>query len=224
MERAPGAVPVGWHELPAGERQRLGEQAIDVLADLHAIDVEQTPLADRAAVAADGARRFRKLYDRLAPLPPVAAAAFWWLDRHRPPPPDHRGRSSMATTAWATWSSSGGRITGVLDWEMAAPGDPLTDLVWCFIPVWVPALVDEEPLLRRYAERTGIELDPERRPLAPRLRAAAALVLLPLGHARVRRRAVDRPAARGAAAAAAGEPRAGGRRHRGRRHPLAVYR
>lgn len=161
MERAPGSVPVGWHELPEVERQLLAEQAIDVLADLHAIDVEQTPLAGARPSPLMELDAFRRLYDRLAPLPPVAAAAFWWLERHRPEPAARRtivhGDYRMGNMV-----VGGGRITGVLDWEMAAPGDPLTDLVWCFIPVWVPALVDEEPLLRRYAERTGIELDPKR--------------------------------------------------------------
>ena len=56
----------------------------------------------------------------------------------------------------------GDRITGVLDWEMAAPGDPLADLSWCFIPVWQLPGVDDAGLMRRYAELAGVELDPER--------------------------------------------------------------
>jgi aminoglycoside phosphotransferase (APT) family kinase protein len=161
MERAPGTVPVGWHELPEAERAVLAAQAIDVLADLHAIDVTSTPLADAPGSPLMDLDGLRKLFDRLAPLPPVVSAAFWWLDRHRPGPPERRtivhGDYRMGNMVVRD-----GRITGVLDWEMAAPGDPLTDLVWCFIPVWVPSLVDEEPLLRRYAERAGTALDPER--------------------------------------------------------------
>lgn len=161
MERAPGTVPVGWHEIAPEARHGLAEEAMDVLADLHAIDVDATPLAEAKGSPLMELDAFRKLCDRLAPLPPVVTAALWWLERHRPPPSPRRtivhGDYRMGNMV-----IDRGRITGVLDWEMAAPGDPLTDLVWCFIPVWVPALVDEEPLLHRYAERAGIELDPER--------------------------------------------------------------
>jgi aminoglycoside phosphotransferase (APT) family kinase protein len=56
----------------------------------------------------------------------------------------------------------GNRITGVLDWEMAAPGDPLADLSWCFIPVWEPPGVDEEALVARYERRTRTLVDRDR--------------------------------------------------------------
>jgi aminoglycoside phosphotransferase (APT) family kinase protein len=161
MERAAGSVPVGWHELPAADRTVLAEQAMDVLADLHAIDVAGTPLAGSPGSPLMDLDRLRKLFDRLAPLPPVVGAAFWWLDRRRPAPSERRtivhGDFRMGNMV-----IDGGRITGVLDWEMTAPGDPLTDLVWCFIPVWVPSLVEEEPLFERYAARAGVTLDPER--------------------------------------------------------------
>jgi len=161
MERAPGTVPVGWHELPEPERTALAAQAIDVLADLHAIDVSATSLGGAKGSPLMDVDRLRALFDRLAPVPPVVTAAFWWLDRHRPRSPEHRtivhGDYRMGNMV-----VDRGRITGILDWEMAAPGDPLLDLVWCFIPVWVPSLVDEEPLFRRYAERTGVTLEPDR--------------------------------------------------------------
>jgi aminoglycoside phosphotransferase (APT) family kinase protein len=158
MERSPGTVPVGWHELLDENRVALAEQAIDVLADLHAIDVSRTPLSDLPGSPLMDIDGLRKLFGRLAPLPPVVNAAFWWLDRHRPPPSDRRtivhGDYRMGNMV-----VEHKRITGVLDWEMAAPGDPLTDLVWCFIPVWVPSLVEEAPLLARYADRAGVALD-----------------------------------------------------------------
>jgi aminoglycoside phosphotransferase (APT) family kinase protein len=161
MERARGHVPVGWHELPGEERNSLAEKAIDVLADIHAISVAETPLVDLPASPLMDLDGLQKLFGRLAPLPPAAEASFWWLDRHRPKPPDRlaivHGDYRMGNMV-----VNRGRITGILDWEMAAPGDPLTDLVWCFIPVWMPALVDEHPLFERYAARTGVALDPER--------------------------------------------------------------
>jgi aminoglycoside phosphotransferase (APT) family kinase protein len=53
----------------------------------------------------------------------------------------------------------GDEITGVLDWEMAAPDDPLADLAWCFIPVWEPAGVDGASLVARYEDRSGQPVD-----------------------------------------------------------------
>jgi aminoglycoside phosphotransferase (APT) family kinase protein len=56
----------------------------------------------------------------------------------------------------------GDRLAGILDWEMAAPGDPIADLTWCFIPLWEPPGVDEAALVARYEERTGAPVDPAR--------------------------------------------------------------
>jgi aminoglycoside phosphotransferase (APT) family kinase protein len=56
----------------------------------------------------------------------------------------------------------GGRIAGVLDWELAEAGDPLVDLDWCFIPVWDLPGVDEGPLVERYRRASGREVDTAR--------------------------------------------------------------
>nr|WP_249731666.1 phosphotransferase family protein [Chelatococcus sp. HY11] len=158
MARAPGSVPVGWEALDTDVRHCLAEQAIDALAGLHAIDVDQTPLAHSEPSSLMDYRGLERLARRLSPLPPVMDAALWWLARHQPKMQPRRaivhGDYRMGNMV-----VDEGRITGILDWEMAAPGDPLADLVWCFIPVWEPPGVDEAPLLKRYAERTGIDID-----------------------------------------------------------------
>lgn len=158
MTRAAGTVPVGWHELPEPGRTMLARQAIDHLAALHRLDVTCTPLAGRGSrlMDLDG---LRGLLERVAPLPRPVGVALWWLERHRPPPPERlvlvHGDYRMGNLVVAD-----DRITGVLDWEMAGPGDPLVDLAFCFIAVWEPAGVDEAPLVARYAERSGIRVDP----------------------------------------------------------------
>jgi aminoglycoside phosphotransferase (APT) family kinase protein len=161
MARVPGVVPVGWHELEEPRRMLLAEQAIDLLAALHAIDVAGTELAARGPsplLTLDGLER---LYERLRPLPSVVSAALWWLHRHTPDPGSRQvlvhGDYRMGNMV-----VDGDRIAGVLDWEMAAPGDPIVDLAWCFIPVWEPAGLDEEALVRRYREQTGEPDDSER--------------------------------------------------------------
>ncbi len=161
MERAPGAVPVGWHVVPAEARTALAEQAIDVLATLHAIDVGCTPLGSSAGSPLLEPAGLHRLLERLAPLPAAVRTALWWLERHAPPPTSRRvlvhGDYRMGNFA-----VDGDRISGVLDWEMAGPGDPIVDVAWCCIPVWELPGVDEEPLLRRYAERSGQPADAER--------------------------------------------------------------
>lgn len=160
MERLPGVVPVGWHAVadPA-RRRRLAEQAIDALVALHAIDLARTPLAGgmpSPTVALDGLTR---LLHRLEPIPLVLEAALAWLQAGPAPqsgPPvivhgDYRMGNLLI---------DGDRLTGVLDWEMAAPGDRLADLTWCCLPVFELPGVDEPALVARYAERAGVEIDP----------------------------------------------------------------
>ena len=75
--------------------------------------------------------------DALHPQP-VAEAAIRWLQRHLPEPStqyalvhgDYRTGNFLYT--------DDGRITAVLDWEMAHIGDPLEDLAWSLDPLWSP--------------------------------------------------------------------------------------
>lgn len=159
MRRVDGEVPVGWHDVPEPRRTRLGEHAMDVLAALHATD--PAPLASGSGRAAPTELEwYERRLERLAPLPAVLTGALWWLERHRPPPPPRpvlvHGDYRMGNLI-----VSGDHVTGVLDWEMAAPGDALADLAWCFIPLWEPPGLDEGELVGRYAERSGMEVDKE---------------------------------------------------------------
>lgn len=159
MQRLPGVVPVGWHEIAEPQRSGLAEQAVDALAALHAIDVTQTPLAGARpsrTVALDG---LLGLFARLVPLPLVLTAALDWLQRTAQaaggPPVIVHGDYRMGNLL-----VDHGRLSGVLDWEMAAPGDRLADLTWCFIPVFELAGVDEDAMVARYADRAGRAVDP----------------------------------------------------------------
>jgi len=158
MTRLPGTVPVGWHELPEPARTCLAEQAIDALAALH--DVDPAPLGEPVTPGFDLERLGRRL-DRIGPLPPVVTGALAWLSRRIPDPPA-RPAIVHGDFRMGNLVVDGERLTGVLDWELAAPGDPLSDLAWCFIPVWEPPGVDEQALTLRYAERTGAPVGPER--------------------------------------------------------------
>lgn len=158
MERISGEVPVGWHDLPASDREALAGQAIDVLAALHA--VEPSGLGPAVSVS-PGVEWYGRRLEKLGAVPTVLKAALWWLERHRPAAEDQQvlvhGDYRMGN-----FVIDGTRIAGVLDWEMAALGDPVADLAWCFIPVWELAGVDEDALVERYVKRTGRAVHPDR--------------------------------------------------------------
>jgi aminoglycoside phosphotransferase (APT) family kinase protein len=157
MTRVAGTVPVGWRDVPEPERLGLAEQAIDALVELHALDA--AALGPPVAPDDDLARLTRRL-ERVGPVPGVLRTALAWLEARVPPPGDAaivHGDFRMGNLA-----VDDGRITGVLDWELAEAGDPLVDLDWCFIPVWDTPGVDEAPLVERYRQASGREVDPER--------------------------------------------------------------
>ena len=160
MERLPGDVPVGWHELPEPRRTALAEDAIDVLVRLHAVDVDRTQVGKTTGSPLMDLDGLQRLFARLAPLPSAVTTALWWLGRHRPSTVSPRvivhGDYRMGN-----FVVEGERISGVLDWEMAAPGEALVDLAWCFIPVFELPGVDEVAMVSRYAARTGLTIDPQ---------------------------------------------------------------
>jgi aminoglycoside phosphotransferase (APT) family kinase protein len=161
MDRVRGTVPVGWHTVPEPHRTALAEQAVDALAALHAVDpAPLAALVTPGRFAPTTLEWYSRFLTRFEPLPAVLRAGLWWLQRHRPGAPPRttivHGDFRMGNLAVL-----GDEITGVLDWEMAAPGDPLADLAWCFIPVWEPAGVDEASLVARYEDRSGQPVDRE---------------------------------------------------------------
>jgi aminoglycoside phosphotransferase (APT) family kinase protein len=136
MELSPG-VPID-RELPPAidtpsDRARLGEEFVDALAEIHAIDPETAGLASFGRP--DGylerqISRFLKIWphNRTRDLPGLEELAAWLLAHQPPPVPatvvhgDYRvGNLLVAEDAPA-------RISAVLDWELCTIGDPLADL------------------------------------------------------------------------------------------------
>ena len=143
MERLPGAsdarMLVTSPEF-ADVRPRIAEQKAQILAAIHAFDIERVPSLGRppspAASALHEVERWERTMrrDTLEPQP-VLEFAFSWLKRHLPPPPE---RIALVHGDYRTgnflYDQSG--ITGILDWEMAHSGDPIEDLGWVVMKSW----------------------------------------------------------------------------------------
>ncbi|WP_313800912.1 phosphotransferase family protein [Sphingobium sp.] len=107
------------------------------------------------------------LRDSNAAARPVTAAAIRHLRRSPPPVPDRvtlvHGDYRVGNFLFDT---SG--VTGVLDWEMAHPGNPLEDLAWYFLPHWEfaarPGLaggyLSHEQAIAVWEECSGITVNP----------------------------------------------------------------
>lgn len=146
-------------ENPASSIALAGELA-DVSADLHGFDWRAAGLCAPAGDATTGliedwATRYESA--RLAPHPPLTHL-IGWLRRHRPAPRplalvhgDLRPGNFLALD---------GRITALLDWEMAHIGDPAEDVAWIYRDLWSPAaFVTLENFLARYNRRARAPLD-----------------------------------------------------------------
>jgi aminoglycoside phosphotransferase (APT) family kinase protein len=159
------------------ERRRMGEQLVDALVTVHAVDWRDAGLEGFGKP--DGylerqVKRFTGLWERqrTRDLPAVDRVGRW-LGAHRPESPpativhgDYRLGNVMYTPAPPA------RLVAIFDWEMSTIGDPLADLGY-LCTFWVdpddpPAGIFEQhaltrapgwptraELVARYEERSG---------------------------------------------------------------------
>lgn len=145
MSRADGQAPTdmppyhtgGWvTEVSPATRERLWWAGLDVLAQVHGLDVDALGLGfvDQPRYGATGIEQRLGYYQHYLAwgydgTVPAAQAALRWLHGHRPPEPDPPvllwGDARIGNIMY-----SGGAPTAVLDWEMAALGQPEEDLAW----------------------------------------------------------------------------------------------
>ncbi len=187
MQRVAGIIPR--RNMPPGveldekQARQLCTNALDVLMDLHRIDVDATPLAKMNKGAgyverqiSGWTRRFRNVpTDDVGDYEPVMK----WLAEHQPEDVasclihnDFRFDNLVLDADDPT------RPVGVLDWEMATVGDPLMDLggtlaYWVrdddddFFrsfrrqPTNIPGMLSRAEVVDYYCERMGYSLTPE---------------------------------------------------------------
>jgi len=160
--------------------RRVGEELVDCLVDLHAIDFEAVGLAGLGRE--DGylerqLKRFQGLLEVNAtrPLPELERVAGWLAD-NLPASPSATVVHGDYRLGNVMFAPAEPRLVAVLDWEMATIGDPLADVGY-MTAMWAESgdppnpvadlsavtrgegFATREELARRYAEETGLSLD-----------------------------------------------------------------
>ena len=163
------------------DRQRLGEELIDALAELHAVQWQGTDLEGLGRPQGYLERQLKRwtkqcelTVPHTRPLPGLKEVGDW-LQQRLPP-------MSEATVVHGDYkvdnvmfsASPPARVVAIFDWEMATLGDPLTDLGW-LLSFWgptgdehdtadlidsnamtqLPGFLSREEMAARYAQRTG---------------------------------------------------------------------
>jgi len=184
MERRRGVV-IRYEEPPElvdqpAERRRVSTAIVDVLADLHIVDIGAhglTALGKPAGFVERQVRGWQQRWEgsKTSEQPEMDLLAQWLVDRLPPDPVrptllhgDFKLDNVMLD------ANDLGRLVAVFDWEMSAVGDPLVDL-GILLAYWVhtipvsqrdaltsvtsrPGWFTREEMLERYAARTSSDL------------------------------------------------------------------
>lgn len=149
-------------------RLGLAQDMVDTLAAIHALDANRLPDRERSDRAASPAahecelQRTQAHREGLSQMPELALADAW-LRANMPGPParpvlvhgDFRPANVLV---------EGGRLSAVLDWELAHVGDPYEDLGWHLAPVYrhehfIPGVWQPDDFLARYERSSGHSVD-----------------------------------------------------------------
>ena len=181
MERIDGrpvlqSVPDAWGRAPETHGKAL-EELVDALVAVHAVDWQACGLGDMAHIEDYVSRQLTRWISQLDSYEgrelPTARRIAAWLDAHRPPAQPSalcHGDYKLDNVLFAPDAPP--RLLAVVDWEMAAIGDPLVDLAWALIFHPGPEgtmrlgmareprfsmehLPDRAALVERYATRSG---------------------------------------------------------------------
>jgi aminoglycoside phosphotransferase (APT) family kinase protein len=173
-------------------RQRIGEELVDRLAEIHGVDYDAVGLEAGDFGYPEGftQRQVNRWSEQLTWAfsvtaeereVPVLYDVMEWLQENAPA--DHpytlvHGDYKLDNVMFAPGTPP--ELAGIFDWEMSTLGDPLTDLGWMLSYWWddkdpEPPIPDLTPLftanegyptrveiVERYEEKTGIEFENER--------------------------------------------------------------
>ena len=167
-------------------RGRIGEELVDALVELHAVDWRDAGLEGFGKPVGYLDRQIRRWRGQLALTEPLTRRVEDlhrvgdWLEEHVPTASGAtivHGDYKLDNVAMAPTTPS--QLVAILDWEMSTIGDPLADLGW-MLSFWrepsdpVEFLLDEQTVTRhpgfstrqelvaRYAQRSGRDVGLDR--------------------------------------------------------------
>jgi len=169
-------------ELPAaidgeGARARIGEELVDALVELHAVDWRACGLEAYGKPTGYLDRQLRRFgglweHNRTRELPVLDRVTAWLAER-KPSSPEAtivHGDYRLGNTMFAPGAPP--RLTAIFDWELATIGDPLADVGY-LVATWAqpddpedalfglaavtrrPGFPTREQLIARYEQRSG---------------------------------------------------------------------
>lgn len=180
MNLVEGEVITG--EMPAAlaapeECRRTGEELIDALVELHAVDWEEAGLGDFGKPTGYLERQLRRFgglweHNKTREIPAVEQVGTWLADNmpESGPATIVHGDYRLGNTIFSAQAPA--RLEAILDWEMATIGDPLADLGY-FATLYVeaddpkgglfelspvtrsPGFPTRAELIARYEEKSG---------------------------------------------------------------------
>src|SRR3954453_20529516 len=158
------------------QRRAAGEHLIDVLADLHAVDVDAVGLGDLGRKEGYIARQLKRWYSQFQQSAalgersvPVVDEMHEFLSARIP----EQGDAGIVHGDYRldnTMFGDDGKVKAVLDWEICTLGDPLADVGLLMVywtdkgdndvlmttaPTALPGFPDKAELRVRYAKRSG---------------------------------------------------------------------
>lgn len=138
----------------------------DAAAALHAVDVAradptQLPRPEPACVAGAQLDVWEPLAERQL-LEPLPALRFAFSVLRASAPVAARVSLVHGDLRVGNFLAHEGRVTALLDWEMAHVGDAHEDLAWAYRAIWSPArALPFEEFLARYEQSSGVAVDRE---------------------------------------------------------------
>jgi aminoglycoside phosphotransferase (APT) family kinase protein len=146
-------------------RQGFAGQCGAILARLHRMDRDALSFL-QASGAAEQVRLYRRAYESLDHPQPVIELGLRWAEDHLP-------ERHMMTVVHGDFRlgnliCTGEAIAAVIDWELAALGDPAQDLGWLCVKTWrfggkapVAGMGTREALLAAYRRAGGAAIEPD---------------------------------------------------------------
>lgn len=138
----------------------------EIIAGLHLLDVSELELpfgvsTDSADATRTNLAEFFDAYERLCARHKLIEQTYEWLMTHAP-----SGRPSVldhGDVGPGNFMHERGVITGVIDWELSHPGDPMDDIAWIWFRTQVLGLGGGvADFHQSYSAVTGEPIDTER--------------------------------------------------------------